>query len=215
LEKKPRISPQVAWHYGGANMWSKLKFFLSKWTIKIFGDVQFFPSPLFCLLWGDTHYKVKGDETRAILNELKKGDIILSRYDRYVSSWFIPGFYTHVALYIGDDRIVEAVTKGVKNRDILSLLRTDYICILRPQDISEKEIDKAVKKARMFVGSDYDYIFDNDTDDKIYCCEVPYKAYDEYLVDQDDVISPDDYRGFKNLKQIHESRRWRIANDKN
>ena len=198
-------------------MWDTIKFYFSKIVIKIFGDVQFFRYPVFCLLWGDTHYKVKGNESREILNKLKKGDIILARYDRYVSSWFIPGFYTHVALYIGDQRVVHAVTAGVKEEDILSLLRCDYICVLRPRGISDEEIEKSVKRAKSFIGLEYDFIFSNETDDRLYCSELVFRAYDQYLINlgHKEVTSPDEYREQKMLEHVHESREWRsrIGND--
>jgi hypothetical protein len=192
-------------------MWSKTKLFFSKLIIKIFGDVQFFKQPMFCLLWGDTHYKVKGEEARVILDKLKKGDILLARYDRYVSSWFIPGFYTHVALYIGDKKVIHAVTKGVKEDDILSLLRCDYICVLRPRGVTDEEVNRAVKTAKGFVGLKYDFIFNNETDDRLYCSELVQKAYDERFLSLvgEEIISPDAYREEKMLEPAHESRNWR------
>jgi len=55
----------------------KAKF--SKLCIKIFGDIQLFPQPLFCMLWGSTHYLIKGPETRHVMNIIKRGDILILR----------------------------------------------------------------------------------------------------------------------------------------
>lgn len=187
-----------------------LKFKLSKLIVNFFGDVQFFPYPFFCLLWGNTHYLVKGEEARAILNNLHKGDILLIRFDRYVSSWFIPGFYTHVVLYAGDNRIVHAVTKGVLEEDILNILRSDYVCVLRPIGVSNKAKKEAVDLARTFVGRDYDFEFSNSTDD-LYCSELVRKAYGDFFDGLNDgkVISPDSFKDCKKLEVIHDSKTWR------
>jgi len=192
-------------------MWSKLKYYFSKFIIKFFGDIQFFPAPLFCLLWGDTHYHVKAEELRVIFKILKKGDILLVRTNRYVSSWFIPGFYTHVALSLGDNIIIEAVTDGVQLNDILSLGRCDYVCILRPKNISRKNINNACVLANNFLGCKYDFVFSNDTDEYLYCSELVYKAYEKHFtkLGQDGVIAPDEYRNQELLEEIHESRKWR------
>ena len=189
-----------------------LKLKLSKFIIKLFGDVQFFSGPFFCLLWGNTHYKVRGDESRVILNTLKKGDILTYRFDRYVSTRFIPGFWTHVALYIGDDKIIHAVTRGVVEDDILTFLRTDYVGVLRPK-VSSEDIDKAVSLARGMVGKKYDFLFDSHNDERMYCSEVVRNAYPVLFADmKEDGIPPGKF--FESgVDVIHDSTVWRKKED--
>ena len=118
-------------------------------------------------------------------------------------------------MYAGDEKVVHAVTKGVREEDILSLLRTDYITILRPRNCSEDQIDEAIARARKWIGCEYDFIFSNDTDDRFYCSELVMKAYGEHLKELgvEEVISPDEYsKHHKVLELIHESREWRKIN---
>jgi len=192
-------------------MWKKIKYNLAKLVIKFFGNVQFFPYPFFCLLFGDTHYKVKGDEEREVLKKLQKGDILLTRFDRYVTSWFIPGYYTHVVLYIGDQQVIHAITKGVVHEDILSVLRCDHVCVLRPKNVSSEEIDVAVNYAKGLEGRQYDFIFDSVDDENLYCSELVRNSYIG-LFDSlgiNGAIAPDEYAQNEHLEIIHESKRYR------
>jgi hypothetical protein len=192
-------------------MWKKIKYNISKFIIKLFGDVQFFPAPMFCLFWGNTQYKVKGKEAREIIDDLQRGDIILTRFDRYVSSWFIPGYYTHVALYIGDNKVIHAVTKGVLEEDILSLLRTDHVCVLRFKEIDPITVRVATNTAITLVGRDYDFLFESNDASSLYCSEIVKKVYSGYFHDLgvDEAISPDEYKAHPKLRVVHESKRWR------
>ena len=192
-------------------MWRKTKYYLSKCLIKMFGDVQFFPAPMFCLFWGNTHYKVKGEEARVILSKLQRGDILLTRFDRYVSSWCIPGYYTHVILYIGNDRVVHAVTKGVLEEDVLCVLRADHICVLRPQGVDAMNIQVATNMAHTLVGRDYDFLFESNDDESLYCSELAKRVYPGLFqkLGDESAIAPDEYRTHPRVKIIHESKIWR------
>jgi len=187
----------------------KMRYIFSKLIIKLFGDVQFFPAPMFCLFWGDTHYQVKGGEVREVLNMLEVGDILVCRFDRYVSSWFIPGFWTHVALYVGDDKVVHAMTKGVVEDDVLTFMRTDYVAVLRlPVDDHLK--DRSVELVREFIGKDYDFLFETTDDERVYCSELVKRGYPGVLDDLgSEAIPPDRFFEIEGVKVVHDSREWR------
>jgi hypothetical protein len=187
-----------------------LKLILIKWIVKLTGNIQFFWSPFFCLLWGDTHYKVKGSESREVLNKVKRGDILLRRYDRYVSGWFIPGYYTHAGLFVGEDNVIHATTKGVIEEDILSFLRTDYVVVLRFPDSTYEEISRAIERAYDLLGKKYDFVFDATDDDRFYCSEVVKYAYDSFFqkLNKKTAIRPDEFLD-KGLTVVHDSSSWR------
>jgi len=190
-----------------------LKLKLSRFIIKLFGNVQFFTGPLFCLLWGDTHYKVKGAEAREIINNLKAGDIMLYRFDRYFSTWFIPGFWTHVAIYAGKEKIIHATTHGVIEDDILTFLRTDYVNVLRP-NVSNRHSRDAVKRAREMLGKEYDFLFDTTDDERMYCSEVVKNSYPELFKEmKGGAIPPDEFRNI-GMEEIHNSVTWRKDKEK-
>lgn len=155
---------------------NKLWFRLSSLIIRVFGDIQLFPYPFFCLLWGDTQYKVKGSEVRSLLGLLQPGDIILRRYDKYLSGWCIPGFWTHVGLMATDETIIHATINGVIEEDILTFLRTDYIRVLRYEK-DDKVVKQATEMSRSLLGKGYDFLFDSSNDEYMFCSELVKYCY--------------------------------------
>jgi len=179
----------------------------TKLVVHVFGDIQFFKSPFHVILWGDTHYRVKGPEIRHILDTIQPGDILLRRYHRYVSGWFIPGYYTHVAIYVGDGKIIHATTHDVCDEDILTFCRADEIAVLRPKVTDEvKQI--AVDMAKSIIGREYDFLFDGNDDQRFYCSEVPKYCYSGVFDDiGSNKIPPDAYLN-AGMEVIHESKNF-------
>lgn len=183
---------------------------VTRWVVKIFGNVQFFPHPLFCVVWGDTHYRVKGPEMRAITDLLQAGDILLRRYDRYVSGWFIPGHFTHVGLAADGRTVVHATTHGVVE-DVLTFLRSDQIVVLRVREADGGQARKAAGRAKELLGKEYDFLFDAANDERFYCSELAKHAWRPMFDDMEagGVIEPDRFLGREVLEVVHDSREWR------
>lgn len=139
--------------------------------LKWFGDIRFYNRPFFIIFGGNTSYKIKGSHIREILNILKPGDIILRRYDTYLSSLLIPGYWSHVALYVGNGNIIHAVGEGVVEEDILVFTRCDDICILRSDNITEAQCSVSKAKSELNKKTKYDFDFDIKDKDKFYCSE--------------------------------------------
>ena len=128
-------------------------------TLKILGDIKYHPWPLF-FIYDPKGYQVKGYEVREVLNLVKPGDILLRGYDKYLSSLFIPGYFSHAALYVGEVRetdrdtyfptstsaststqfrhfgtgqqmVVHAMAQGVFLEDLIDFCRCDRLVILR------------------------------------------------------------------------------------
>lgn len=183
-----------------------LGYFFAKLFIKLFGNVQFFTHPLFLLLWGDSHYKIKGPEMRAVMDTIKSGDIILRRYDRYVSGWFIPGFWTHVGIVSNKKEVIHASVNGVVEEDILTYLRADHVMVLRP----ENGMKKAVFMAREFIGKEYDFIFETIDDERLYCTELIKRCYAESIDLGEDIPAiPPDRLMDVGLEVVHDSEFFR------
>jgi hypothetical protein len=189
---------------------NRLKFKLVKFFVLTFGNVQFLGwAPFWCLFWGSTHYKVKGSEARSILNGVRKGDILLCTFDRYVSSWVIPGRWKHAAIYVGGNEVVQATLHGVVKDDILTFLRTDHVVVLRPP-VEEKMRDNAAEEAKTFVGRQYDFLFDSVDDHRLFCSELVKRAYMGALGDLgDDALPPDRFFDIDGIKVVHSSKEWR------
>ena len=110
-----------------------------------------------------------------ILSTIRSGDVILTRWDKYVTSMAVPGFWSHCGLVTSKKKVIHAALDGVRESHILDFLRVDHVMVLRPG--SGMFSKKAVARARMLVGKDYDYLFDGLDDKAIYCFELIHDCY--------------------------------------
>lgn len=134
-------------------------------------DIYLYKNPMFVLYKPNVH-KVKGYEIRQIINNVKVGDILLRTFDGYLNTFFIPGFWSHAGIYIGDNMIAHSVRDGVIKEDILDFCRTDHIALLRIKDhyhFNEETMLKYVEES-LNNKTEYDYEFKDDNG-KVYCTE--------------------------------------------
>ena len=128
------------------------------------------------VLFGDSHYQIKGHHMRHILNTLEPGDVLLRRYSHYVGSLLIPGYWSHAAVYEGDNNVIHMLGKGITQEDILTFMRADDIGILRCRD--KMLIQPAIDKAKDFyvkkIGYDYDFKCENEN---LYCSELIHEIF--------------------------------------
>ena len=185
-------------------------------------------------------YPITHHQISIVCQQLQPGDIILTRRNGFVSNLFIPGYWTHSALYIGpeaeanftnDPCVIEALSEGVTLRTLEESLQANAFIIFRPIVLKE-DIDLAIENAFSQIGKPYDYDFDFSTHDKLSCTELIYRSYEhaQIIIVQDlfgrlfttpnDII--EDYnnqKGFKNQKlkfvlQMDEKGVIEINNDK-
>jgi hypothetical protein len=126
------------------------------------------------------------------------GDVFLTRHDDAVSNLFLPGFWPHGALFIGDQaqreglglelpagtarlaadpvKFLEAKKDGVRFRPAEETLAVDCVVILRPP-VEAAVKAEALRRASGHAGKRYDFVFDFRTSDRLACTEVIYRAY--------------------------------------
>jgi hypothetical protein len=172
-------------------------------TISWFSDIRFYNLGL--IIWGDSTYKIKGVQMRKILDLLQPGDILLRKYDHYLGSVLIKGFWSHAAVYIGDNKVVHMLGDGITTEDILTFLRADHIFILRHKDkymsgrICARAKDYSDDKIQ------YDYEFDLNDNTQMYCTEFVDVCADGIVkacVKKGSYLLPDDFLRCKSLERI-------------
>ena len=138
-----------------------------------------------------TRKLVTAADYRVALPTLAVGDVLLSRCRGEVSNCVIPGFYTHAALYIGEERVLEATGAGVHTSDLVDfVMRKDFIAILNPAFASPAIEKKAAQIAVGAEGRPYDYGFTS-SEDAFYCAELIAWSYSEAMKPGE---SPFEYR---------------------
>ena len=110
---------------------------------------------------------------RAEKEQLQPGDILLRRYEGAILSWFIPGRYSHSAIYAGDGIVIHALGDGVQMQDLSDFLRCDGYAILRcNKENWQEQAKEAIEIAKSYIGYSYDY--------KLNICE-DYKNREEVM----------------------------------
>lgn len=190
---------------------------LQRKVFTFLGDIKW--SGILHPLWftiNATGYKLKGEHYRKLIKRLQPGDILIRRFEGYVDKWFIPGFWNHAGLYIGDDgedkeQIIHAVSEGVIQEDILNFMRTDHMLVLRlTEDQKGQAAEGAIKKAKSIVGSPYDFGFDFKDTNRFSCTELVAHCYPGLVLGKKrfgkETIIADDFYNSDALSTIWDSR---------
>ncbi len=140
------------------------------------------------------------DEVRAeIAAILEPGDVIVTRHAIALTNLFLPGFWPHAAFYVGPPEqrsalgvtvaeargklwegggcTLEALKDGVRLRPLSETLSVDSFVVLRPGS-DEETIRRAIERAVVHEGKQYNFDFDFFTSDRMVCTEVVYRAFD-------------------------------------
>ena len=160
-------------------------------TVGFVADIRFYKGGV--ILFGDSHYSIKGPDQREIINMLEPGDMLLRTYNNYLGSMLTKGYWSHAAMFVGGNDVIHMLGDGITKEDILTFTRCDDVAILRSRDISLIPI--AIEKANGFLdtGIDYDYNFDKKPD-KFYCTEFVWQCFGcPDIKDVGKFILPDDF----------------------
>ncbi len=158
-------------------------------------------------------------------SNLKAGDILLEKTPFRLTDSFIPGHWGHAALWIGDEQelkelgiweneavvpyhekikngkhIIEALREGVVINSMKHFLNIDDLGVIRDMNITDDERKNIILNAFRQLGKEYDFNFDANSCDKVYCSKLVYLAYgnvpwptsrtlDRFVVNPDDIAS--------------------------
>jgi hypothetical protein len=141
---------------------------------------------------------VRGKLTKTLM----AGDILLEKTPFRLTDKLIPGYWGHAAVWIGteselkelgvwDDPIVaryhhqvregrlvvEALRSGVEMNSLEHFLNIDSIGIIRKPGLSRESRAKTIIQALRQVGKPYDFNFDVESKERVYCSKLVYLSY--------------------------------------
>lgn len=138
---------------------------------------------------------------------LRPGDVLITRKEHALTNYFLPGYWPHAALYLGQGqqliqlgiaehanvkprwlrlldcdkreprRVLEAMKDGVWVRSVTSPFSSDALAVLRPQ-LQESDVAEALSRGMFHEGKPYDFDFDFTRSDRLVCTEVVYRSYE-------------------------------------
>lgn len=130
-----------------------------------------------------THKRMALRHFCALKECLIPGDVLMSRTDGELTNVFIPGFWSHGAVYVGDSQVVEVTGEGISNPPVplmYFVLTKDYVRACRPLFANRDQMQAAADWCRAQAAAlprvpyDYDFASGNRA---LYCFELSYVAY--------------------------------------
>ncbi len=110
---------------------------------------------------------------------MSPGDIVITRTEGILSTWLIPGWWTHGGICTENGSIIHATAKGVHESHPLDFLCADYAIVLR-----YKDMDLAIHAeiiAYEIKGSSYDFDFNFDNSSEFSCTELVMYCYPDWI----------------------------------
>jgi hypothetical protein len=178
-----------------ANIWYYIRYRVSiilTWIAKYGGRVM-----MYIHIKRREKWLITDENREKILQKTLPWDILLTRQNWVATNLNIPGFWKHMAMYIGigsdikkkyhfpgvkdlEDTthyIAEAIGIGVRIIPIeLFLSHNDYLSVIRPIFSAEKK-SRAIIKVLSLLGREYDYSFNYYSDMNYVCSTLVTKAY--------------------------------------
>lgn len=137
-----------------------------------------------------------------LLKSLQPGDILLEKTPFRLTDQFIPGYWGHAAIWVGNEKelrkldlwddplvkpwqqeiqnghsIIEALRSGVELDPLSHFMNIDDMVVLRDKHMSNIQLRQVIINAFRQLGKSYDFNFDISTSDRIVCSELVYVSY--------------------------------------
>lgn len=161
---------------------TKAGYFISK-EVDNFHSTQYqtvyFLSMIFGRLAGQFHGHIdKKTNSMFLKSNVQEFDIVFLKSLSHLTERFIPGYFGHVGVCLGNDLMIEAPRSGVRICSTEDFSEGEIFLIVRPTSLSETEKQKIRRLLKNQVGKEYDYNFDSQSPDKVVCTELVCLAYD-------------------------------------
>jgi len=120
--------------------------------------------------------------------DFREGDIVLQHLGTKLGSVISDvtnSQYSHCGMVVeknGEPHVIEAIgpVRIIHVKDWLRQGHRRRFTQLRPRDLSKTQIANVIAEAKTFMGRPYDILYELD-DEKIYCSELVYKAFNQAL----------------------------------
>ena len=120
---------------------------------------------------------VTGEDYARVTTLIVPGDILVARAMGHFSNWMIPGYWKHAAIMGPHGTVIEAISSGVKETDLITFLTSkDEVAVVRPTFCGKWAANNAAESAEVWLGALYDYEFSLGNK-AFYCAELCYVAY--------------------------------------
>lgn len=145
---------------------------------------------------------LRSDVAHDVSATLRAGDILLEKTPFRLTDKLIPGYWGHAAVWIGGEAelrelgiwdnpvvarhhdeirqgrlVVEALRSGVEMNSLEHFMNVDSLGILRKGTAGREERGRIIIQALRQVGKPYDFNFDVESKERVYCSKLVYLSY--------------------------------------
>ncbi len=174
---------------------------------RVFRNNDFFHSFIYSFVYGGSyvvgntiglfHRKTDRETNTKLLGpQLKPFDIVVMKSPHHLTDQFIPGYFGHVGIWLGNDlasklihkptkdddskgrSMVEVLRSGVKISTLREFCDGDIFLIIRPTRLIENQKKTILVNVSKQLKKDYDFNFDIESPESITCTELVYLTYD-------------------------------------
>jgi hypothetical protein len=116
-----------------------------------------------------------------LIPHLKKWDIVCMKSPNRLTDLFIPGYFGHVGIYLGNNIFAESTQEGVIYSNSTNFAEGNIFVIIRPKTITNKQNKRMLQIVKAQIGKNYDFNFNVESPDMIFCTELIYLVYEQIL----------------------------------
>lgn len=104
---------------------------------------------------------------------LRPGDILLRRSEGTSGNFFIPSWWKHAGVYVGDGQVVDATFHGIGKRTFEDFMtHGDHIMIVRAKNLNASQRESIANYAKHQIGKPYDFDFNFVDEARQSCTEL-------------------------------------------
>ncbi len=167
---------------------------------------------------GIFHHDSNSEKNAADLRPfLRPFDIVLMRSPNHLTNKFIPGYFGHVGIWLGNNLVerylikpfekyrkdgvamVEMLRSGMQISTLDEFADGEIFLVMRPENLTRKQKKNILFNIRKQLTKAYDFNFDVESPEAITCTELVYLAYDfidwkirftmeRYTISPDDLV---------------------------
>lgn len=118
-------------------------------------------------------HAVTEDMAAKVQPKLKPGDILLRRTEGTSGNFFIPSWWKHAGVYVGDGNVVEATFKGIDKTSFKHFMSEgDAVMIVRAKHLNPNQRQSIANYANHQIGKPYDFDFNFSDEARQSCTEL-------------------------------------------
>lgn len=142
-------------------------------------EFVYYASKVFGEFTGQFHGRIDKKTNGMLLrSQLREFDIVLLKSLTHLTERFIPGYFGHAGVCLGNNLMIETPRSGVRICSVEEFAEGEIFLIIRPTNLTETQKKEIRTSLLSQLGKKYDFVFDSQSPDRIVCSDLICLSYD-------------------------------------